>query len=198
MGTAPGDPYKTPEDAAKDWATENYSKTAYSNFEVVSLIYSTVDEKGNTYYSYTMPIYGDEPHKTTPNDAKPLLPTGATVSGVVHSHTGNKTRETRDKDKAEGYSGIGEFSRADANYIKNNGGTAFVVYPNLADDKLVNISRLDYTSSNGKYTATGVSYRQSVNPITYYDKRYIDMRLSDKLNEHIQKGTCPSCMISRK
>jgi len=118
--------------------------------------------------------------------------------GNLTATIGNDIIKTRHIDQAYGFKGIGEFSQKDAEYIRKNGGTAFVVYPNLADNKVVNISSLSYNPKSGKYTTKGVSYRQSVNPISYYDKRHIDMRLRDKLKKHLREGTCPSCMISRK
>lgn len=77
--------FATATEAAIDWAWNYYGITDYTLFEVGSLIFSVTDQNGNTYYSYTDAAVGT-PHEIDVTKVIDMVPNGAKVVGMIHSH----------------------------------------------------------------------------------------------------------------
>ena len=59
-GEGPGDPFKTIDEAASDWAKTYNDNSIKNNVEYTSMIYSYKDENGTTMYSYSIPLKGNK------------------------------------------------------------------------------------------------------------------------------------------
>jgi len=110
-GLDPGDKFETSDEAAKDWAIENYGVTDYVMMEQTSLVYYGIDENNNVYYSYTVATLG-EPHSCKPFMEMDDIPEGCYMCATIHSHP-NST----------------EFSDADKDIAKEGTLNSYIVYP---------------------------------------------------------------------
>ncbi len=96
LGLAPGDPYKTMDEAAMNFGEEYYGASSYIRNEIGTLIYSYVDESGNTMYSYMKPKIGKE-HSVNVMDMYEDVPEEATVVAGIHQHTNAADFSTPDQ-----------------------------------------------------------------------------------------------------
>lgn len=84
-GRRPGDPYASP-DAAARAAQFDYTWISVSqNIELSSSIYSTRDAAGNTIFSYTPAETEYKPHES---EAKNPIPSGSKLAAHFHTHPG--------------------------------------------------------------------------------------------------------------
>ncbi len=82
LGNEPGDPFRTPDEAALDFARIYNYWSIRANREYNSLIYYYKDEQGNTIYSYNKPSVGAE-SSSFPNK---FIPANAKVYADAHTH----------------------------------------------------------------------------------------------------------------
>lgn len=80
MVPGPGDLFKTPDAAAKDWGNTYNGTSIKDNREYASTIYTVVKD-GETYYTYTKAAKGDE----AGSDPSPA-PAGSKAVADIHSH----------------------------------------------------------------------------------------------------------------
>jgi len=95
-GMAPGDAFKTLDDAAIDFGQEYYSTTDYVMLELATLLYSYTDDVGNTFYSYVKPVIG-EPHTVKVLSVLEDLPEGSIMAGTIHQHPNSSLISPTDK-----------------------------------------------------------------------------------------------------
>ncbi|MDE5986912.1 MAG: DUF4329 domain-containing protein [Prevotella sp.] len=81
-GFAPGDPYPTPDEAARNFGLIYNYWSIKNNVEMASLIYSFTDEDGKVYYSYNTPKWGGKTFSVPSTQ----LPKNASVYGLIHTH----------------------------------------------------------------------------------------------------------------
>ncbi len=104
-GRDPGDPFKTPEAAAKDFAKYYNGTSIVRNREFASVIYSTKSENGEKIYSYNVANIGWRTKAEVPSND---IPESTSLEGIVHSHgefdafydTENFSRTDKDASKA--------------------------------------------------------------------------------------------------
>ena len=84
-GLAPGDPFDSLNDAAKDFGKTTNPKSIKEDWEYGTYFYSW-DEKGGTNYSYTEPHKGPVRNNVPVVDENPPIPTGTKWEGAGHTH----------------------------------------------------------------------------------------------------------------
>jgi hypothetical protein len=82
-GRDPGDPFKTPAEAALDFAKYYNGTSIVRNREFVSMVYKT-EVDGKTTYSYTNANIGSASRAIIPDEE---IPTGATSIAIAHTHS---------------------------------------------------------------------------------------------------------------
>lgn len=113
-GNAPGDPFKTINEAAKDFGRLYNDNSIVNKREYAAMLYQAVDLNGNIYYSYS------EPSKGSYAGARPSR-SGITRKdvGVIHSHGNYDSKYDNNN-----------FSSQDKEYATQKGIPIFVSTPN--------------------------------------------------------------------
>jgi RHS repeat-associated protein len=116
MFEKPGDPFKTPDAAARDFAKLYNDNSIKDKREYATMIYK-VGKGKDAYYTYTPPVTGDEA-SAQPKDAG----SGAGYTDVASAHThGNYSNGAYDDN---------DFSPADKNFASATGMPLYVATPN--------------------------------------------------------------------
>ncbi|MFO0740626.1 MAG: DUF4329 domain-containing protein [Labilithrix sp.] len=137
-GRRPGDPYASP-DAAARAAQFDYTWISVSqNIELSSSIYATKDAAGNTTYSYTP---AETEYRPNQSDANNAIPSGSKLAAHFHTHPGGAPADekfsTGDKKTCSAYSRPEYLATPKGNLLRYNTNVPWSPSLQLGDDSFV-------------------------------------------------------------
>ena len=176
MGLAAGDPFDSPEEAAKDWAKTYADDSIHDDCEYNSVIYAYETDEG-TKYSYNIPLQGERRN----SDPNIKLEKGQRLVSKIHSHGSYDPNYAQDIPSPNDYKRLKNDKQ---NYCYSHIGKEYFVTPSgklksfdlsynvitIEDDLPVDPKSIFY-SSNGS---------SSINPQMYrFYNEYVDVQTKD-------------------
>ena len=171
-GLKPKDEFKSPEEAAKDFASYYFEDTQTIQLELGSLIYSYVDAKGNPAFSYVAATVGGV-DSVNEYDVSDSLPKNTTVVATIHTHpTG---------------AGGAENSDVDMKHSDESGKDSYVVGCSLN-----NRAEVWYYKSGSKMTPKNLSTIKEFRHLSTNERLALYYNFKDKFNESKAKSKQPT------